>query len=145
MKLPVKNPIITSHYGKRVLNNVREFHDGVDFIDSQNQRQVYSILPGVCVYDFDSYKPDLAFTDKQHSGGNMIIIDSVYDNEHYFIRYLHLLNNDVSIKSNVNESDIIGVYADVGRSYGAHLHIDAYDKNWIKFNIEDLFSKDGLM
>lgn len=142
---PVNNLKITSRYGYRWLNNKLQFHDGIDVISQTGDNSVFSIFDGVVVYDFDFYIHKLRFEDKKHSGGNYIIIKSILENEIYFIRYLHLLKNYLSISEVVSSGDLIGEYADVGYSFGSHLHIDAFDSRWKKINIEKFLKKYGVI
>lgn len=126
MILPVKKPYrITSPYGWRTLQGKREFHDGLDFVSQSNQ-DVYAISSGVVVYDMDNYNDALRWVDNKHSGGNMVIILHDYDGAKIYCRYLHLRNNKVKVNDKITEGQLIGQYANVGRSYGAHLHFDVY-------------------
>jgi murein DD-endopeptidase MepM/ murein hydrolase activator NlpD len=42
----------------------------------------------------------------------------------YSFRYCHLIENFVNHGQAVKQGDLIGIYGDVGYSFGAHLHID---------------------
>jgi murein DD-endopeptidase MepM/ murein hydrolase activator NlpD len=142
MRYPVDNPVITSPYGKRILNGKEQFHDGIDFI-SRERNSVYSIANGIVIYDKDDYNEikrwDVNLSD---SGGNFVIISHNINNKNYFCRYLHLERNIVEKNQYINQSDLIGKYADVGYSFGAHLHFDCYDDKWIK--IDPTFIFEGL-
>jgi murein DD-endopeptidase MepM/ murein hydrolase activator NlpD len=135
MKAPVNDLLVTSPYGPRVLHGEEEFHDGIDFISSSGDARVFSMFDGVVCYDFDSYDVDKRWIDRKHSAGNMIIIKSEIKGEIYYIRYLHLENNFVKKGQKVNAGDIVGEYSDSGYSFGAHLHTDAYNEDWIKVDI----------
>lgn len=134
MKPPVKKQLITSPYGPRVLNGQKNFHDGIDFISKTNSRDVFSIADGECTFDFDNYDDRKRWTDRQHSAGNMVIIKSKIDGVDYYIRYLHLKENNLTNGQKIKEGDKIGEYADVGYSFGAHLHLDMYDMAWKKID-----------
>jgi murein DD-endopeptidase MepM/ murein hydrolase activator NlpD len=144
MILPVENYVITSHYGKRVLHGKEEFHAGVDFI-SRERRRVFAIAPGRCTYDMDNYQESLRWTDRKHSLGNFCIIDSIIDQKLLHIRYCHLVENFVYVGFKLEEGNYVGDYADVGLSYGAHLHLDAFDEEWKVVNIEEILKDGGLL
>lgn len=134
---PVKTPlIITSPYGYRKFvdsnthQTIEGFHEGIDFVSKSGDASVIAVSSGVVVYDQDDYDDSQRWTNMYHSAGNMLIIQHVIDDVPVFVRYLHIDKNIVSKGSPVIEGQVLGTYADVGRSYGAHLHVDVYDVNW---------------
>jgi len=141
---PVKNPIITSPYGDRFLNGRPQFHDGIDMVSSNQiiksrleveNTGVYAITDGIVTYDYDKYDDRYRFDLKGHksdSAGNMVILKHNIDGVDYYCRYLHLINNIVKKGQHVKCGELIGEYADVGYSYGAHLHFDVYLSDWSK-------------
>jgi murein DD-endopeptidase MepM/ murein hydrolase activator NlpD len=133
MTSPVRNPKITSDYGiKRKLPDGREdIHDGIDYISKDGNKNVFAICNGFVAYDFDDYCVAKRYQ-KPNTGGNMIIITSVINNKTYHIRYLHLRKNNVFKGQFIPEGVLIGVYGDVGYSFGAHLHLDIYNSTWTK-------------
>jgi murein DD-endopeptidase MepM/ murein hydrolase activator NlpD len=138
MILPVKGPFkITSPYGWRTLNGAKQFHDGIDWIGANTN--VYAIAPGICAFDMDTYSEALRWTDQKHSAGNMVIIQHTINGFIFYVRYLHLIKNIISQKERIEEGQKIGEYADVGYSFGAHLHLDAYDNKWNKIDPTPLF------
>lgn len=142
--MPVKTAKITSPYGMRILQGRSVMHDGIDMISASGDNTVYAITDGVVTSDFDQYNHKLAFSDRKHSGGNMIIIRHNIHGTDYYCRYLHLINNTVSIGQIVKAGDVIGRYGNVGYSYGAHLHFDAYTMAWTKIdptNIVNMFEQ----
>lgn len=141
---PVLNAKITSNYGYRVLNYKLNFHNGIDIVSTTYVTDVFSILDGEVVFDFDLYKHELRFKDTKHSGGNYVIIKSIIDNEIYFLKYLHLLKNFVSLAEKVKSGQKIGIYGDVGYSFGSHLHISVYNHRWDIINPNIVFKKIGL-
>jgi murein DD-endopeptidase MepM/ murein hydrolase activator NlpD len=134
MKPPVDKPVITSPYGMRTLNGKRQFHDGIDFVSGDKSSNVYSILPGVVTLDYDHYDDGKRWSDPANSAGNYVIIKSNINGEDHFVRYLHLKENFVSENQKVEEGFLIGTYADVGFSFGAHLHLDMYNSRWVKID-----------
>ena len=145
MIIPVEKPyIITSPYGPRMLHGENQCHKGIDFISTKSD-SVLSILDGVVTYDQDDYSEALRWTDGHHSGGNMLIIRHEIKWGFCYVRYLHLLENKIRKGQKVSGGEVLGIYADVGRSYGAHLHVDAYDEKWRPFNITLLFKEEDLL
>jgi len=146
MVIPVVQPHkVTSPYGWRYLNEEREFHKGIDLISEKGIRDVISAFDGIVTYDQDDYKEIFRWTEKHHSAGNMVIVRHELPSGLYYIRYIHLINNIVCKGQKVFEGAKLGVYADVGKSYGPHLHVDAYDMNWRPVNITLLFNQGGLL
>lgn len=145
MKSPVDSPVVTSPYGWRVLNGQKQFHPGIDYVSSMGDKNVYSILPGKCILDFDSYDDGKRWTDPIHSAGNYICIQHfLSDGSYFFARYLHLKTNNVKEGQLVNEGYCLGEYADVGLSYGAHLHIESFDSAWKPSDIGLIMGPAGI-
>lgn len=140
MRLPVDNARVTSGFGERVLNGKKEYHAGVDFV-SRERDTVYAIANGVVSYDMDNYQEALRWIDRKHSLGNFVIVDHIVGKETYHVRYCHLKENLVAIGQKVVEGDVLGHYADVGLSFGPHLHIDAFDYGWKVVNIEQMLKE----
>lgn len=135
MKPIINNLKITSPYGDRrdpADPHKRQFHDGIDFKCGLNppDRRVFSIGAGQCVFDFDDYEDKKRWTDPKHSGGNYTITLEKIDGVEYYVKYLHLVENYLSKGQFFDAGFCIGKYADVGYSFGAHLHLNMYDKNW---------------
>lgn len=147
MRLPVNNAVITSSYGMRQLNGKPQFHDGIDFISRANN-MVFSISNGTVIYDKDNYRESFRFSDPKESGGNCVIVQFKNNSLTYYVRYWHLIENNVKKDQVISENYFIGRYGDVGLSYGAHLHIDLYiqgNTGWIKSNIEDFFRNNKVL
>ncbi len=142
LRIPVDNHKITSRFGPRMLNNKKEFHNGIDLI-SKSSRNVYNVLKGIVILDFDNYEHDKRFRDAKHSAGNYIIIMSKIESEIFYFKYIHLEKNFVSLNQNIKTGDLIGVYGDVGFSYGSHLHLTIYNAKWQAINPEIFFKERG--
>jgi murein DD-endopeptidase MepM/ murein hydrolase activator NlpD len=127
---PVKSWVRTSPYGWRNLNGKRQFHGGIDLVSGAGDRTVRAMADGEVVLDYDSYQDARRWTYPPDSGGNMVILKTKIRGKFYFIRYLHLSENIVSKGQKIKQGAVLGHYADVGYSFGAHLHIDAYDGKW---------------
>ena len=135
MKYPVSgNYRVSSPYGMRTLKGQKpKFHDGIDFAGSTGD-SILAVADGVVTYDQDDYDHALRWIDKHHSAGNMVIVQHTLDGKIYYVRYLHIIHNNVSKGDKIKEGDRIGTYGDCGYSFGAHLHLDMYDSKWKKID-----------
>lgn len=132
---PVREPHrVTSPYGHRKLAGKDQFHDGIDYVSGSGSREVVAIADGVVCLDVDFYEESKRWTDGRHSGGNMLIIKHRIHGADYYCRYLHLITNTVAKGEAVLQGRVIGEYADVGYSFGAHLHFDMFDSEWKKID-----------
>jgi murein DD-endopeptidase MepM/ murein hydrolase activator NlpD len=123
---PVNNPVVTSKYGERIspITGLKEFHPGTDYVSGNNDRRVMAIADGVIAHDKDDYDDSKRWTPPE-SYGNFVIIKHTIGGKDIYIYYCHLEENTVSLNQTVEAGDVIGMYADVGMSKGAHLHIQA--------------------
>lgn len=129
---------VTSPYGPRVLNGQQQFHDGVDLV-SDASRDVWATVEGTVVYDKDNYDPNNRWTlGSSDSGGNMVILSAQIDGRIYYIRYLHLETNNCIYGQHIRPGYKLGVYGDVGYSFGAHLHVDAFTATWQRVDVTPL-------
>jgi murein DD-endopeptidase MepM/ murein hydrolase activator NlpD len=149
--IPVKSPVVTSPYGPRVLNGQQQFHDGVDFVACGDNgsvgsadRTVSSIGPGEVIYDKDNYQEAGRWTNPEDSAGNMVIVKTAIGGAAYYVRYLHLGINRVSVGQRVEAGQALGTYADAGYSFGAHLHLDAYTLDWTKIDPTPILRAAGV-
>lgn len=142
MGSPVIAPFrITSEYGPRTLNGVVQSHNGLDIVTGPDNgpawngdRSVIAVAPGVVIFDKDNYDHSKRMISADDSAGNFIIVQIELGGEVFYVRYLHLGENFVSVGDQILEGDRLGVYGDYGYSYGPHLHIDLWDKNWNHIN-----------
>lgn len=140
MVSPVNKPVVASPYGDRILNGKKQLHDGIDYVSGLN-RDVLAVANGKVILDMDIYEEKLRWTDMRHSLGNYIILQHTIEGSVYFARYCHLSENFVAKGGEVTQGQRIGVYADVGYSYGAHLHFDMFDAKWAKIDPSPLLAK----
>ena len=113
---PVMGPI-TSRYGWRTINGVRNFHNGLDYgwlyVNVDGSRKVYSAHPGVV--------SDVAYS---AIAGNYILVDI---GGGYKIRYIHLASSFVRAGQRVGYSTLLGIMGDTGSSTSQiHLHMDLF-------------------
>jgi murein DD-endopeptidase MepM/ murein hydrolase activator NlpD len=127
---PVIEPhVVTSPYGYRILNGKTELHEGIDYVSGADNR-VVAIGDSKVNTDMDDYDHAKRWKDRRHSVGNYVILDVVINGVLYHFRYCHLIENYVSPGQEVKMGEVIGIYGDVGYSFGAHLHIDCYNADW---------------
>lgn len=122
----IAQQIISSALGWRVLHGVKQYHAGIDYISGVNDRRVFAPVAGVITFDYDQYCHDRRFSEMLHSAGNMCILqpDEQTAGAPYGIRFLHLRENFISHGQHVPAGYVLGLYDDVGFSYGPHCHVD---------------------
>ena len=121
-KMPVKGEI-TSPFGKRISPDGKneETHTGMD-INAQEGTQVLS-----------SYKGTVSRVEENEFYGKFIMIEH---GKSLFSLYGHLSEQMVEVGDEVNESTVIGLSGNSGRSTGPHLHFEIR-KNGECVNPED--------
>ncbi len=128
---PVEKPIVTSPYGYRILNGQKQWHPGIDYVSGSGNKMVRAVCAGKVILDFDGYDDSKRWTDMASSAGNYVCVQHLLtDGSIFFARYLHIGKNLVSNGQQLKEGDHIGEYANVGISYGAHLHFETFDAKW---------------
>lgn len=118
MKIPFacSDVKLTSPYGERVLNGIKEFHHGYDLVGIGSDT-VVSITYGVCV-------ESRIITDKTNltwQWGNYVCIRDYFGNLHY---YCHLKERLIQKGDVVSANDKIGIMGNTGYSFGQHLHYE---------------------
>lgn len=112
---------LTSPYGERVLNGIKEFHHGYDLVGIGSD-VVVSITYGVCVQS-------RIVTDKNNltwQWGNYVCIRDYFGNLHY---YCHLKERLIKKGDVVSANDKIGIMGNTGYTFGAHLHYECRKGN----------------
>jgi len=132
---------ITSPYGERIIWGKKQFHDGIDYVNKNNDQRVRAIADGVIVLDVDYYIHKLRWSDNRHSAGNFVILKHSIHGKDYFVRYMHLKENYVSKSDKVKQGTVLGEYANVGKSTGPHVHIDMYNQSWVKLDLTPILIK----
>lgn len=93
---PTNRGIITSTFGRRVLNGKVGFHSGID-IGLREGTPVYSTTNGRVVH----------IVRRSSCGGNQIYIESIVNGKPYTMLYAHLLTIDVKLNQLVTNQTII--------------------------------------
>lgn len=126
---------LTSRFGWRTLNGVRENHKGIDLVGLDSD-QIVAIAPGTVVRS-------RMVTDKSNATwawGNYVAIQQTDGNVCY---YCHLKERKVTVGQRVNKGDLIGIEGNTGRVYsstggsGIHLHIGIHNANGVWFDIAE--------
>lgn len=131
--IPVQEPKrITSAFGVvRMLPKIgKNVHDGVDMVSDSGCIDLVAMLDGVVIDDRDDYNEALRWKDKHHSVGNRIVVKSVLNGKTYFWSYYHMVINHCSVGEKIAKGQLVGTYGDVGISFGAHVHVIAWDEHW---------------
>ena len=137
---PVFRPKVSSPFGPRIINGAMQNHMGVDFITEDGNKIIMAIADGEVIHDQDYYNPELRWDiTSPYSGGRFVIIKHDYKGATFFVRYLHLEENMVSVGQKVKAGQQIGIMGDLGYSFGVHLHLDVYDQYWVIQNPEPFF------
>lgn len=119
------------HNGIKITRGKSYNHAGVDMLMSNYAKGVYSFTEGTVVKAFAGYNPSRRW-EIQNSGGNYCIIKSRVNGEIRYLQYLHLLNLSVTQNQVIKKDTYLGQYADIGYSFGEHLHLAVYEKYSIK-------------
>lgn len=115
--MPLDNPKVTSSYGWRTILGSKQWHQGVDLIDTKlgAKAPIYAIAEGVVSYVGD-----------QSSYGLVVRIKHLIDGVKYESLYAHLSKINVKIGQQVNQGDIIGIIGKTGNSTGVHVHVELH-------------------
>ena len=137
---PVLRPEVSSPFGWRMLHGNWQNHTGVDFISKDGNLVIMAVADGTVIHDQDAYNPQLRWdVTSPYSGGKFVIIKHKYKRATFYVRYLHLEENHVSLNQTVTAGQQIGIMGDLGYSFGVHLHLDVFDANWVLQNPEPFF------
>jgi murein DD-endopeptidase MepM/ murein hydrolase activator NlpD len=122
---PVDDPSTkSSHFGYRSLSNCNkcsENHKGVDYPESDLNKNVYSTMSGV-----------ISQVQKSGQYGVHVIIEHVIypDELTYTTLYAHLqvssVTNSLSIGDRVSKGQLIGYIGQTGLATGPHLHFEVH-------------------
>lgn len=107
--LPLNWKSISSGYGYRTLNGVREFHRGIDIPASKNTN-IYASNSGKVVTATFHY-----------SYGNYVVIDHGGGKS---TLYAHANKLNCKVGDYVKQGDVIAFVGTTGHSYGNHLHFE---------------------
>lgn len=117
---------VTSPFGQRILNGVKNNHKGIDVVGLHN-KQVCAVMGGVVLVS-------QIITDKSNrtwEWGNYICILGDDGNQYY---YCHLQARFVNKGQRVNAGDHIGVEGNTGYSFGSHCHFEVRNSSGVSIN-----------
>lgn len=111
---------VTSPYGQRVLNGVKQWHNGIDLV-GEGSIAVCSVCDGKVV-------SSTMITDKSNrtwEWGNYVCVEA--DGKRMY--YCHLASRAVKVGDIVKKGQRIGIMGNTGYSFGAHLHFEVRVNN----------------
>ena len=129
MRYPINAPvIITSPYGKQRKFFARgewhsDIHNGIDFVNQNGDCKVYPVLDG-----------EIIAQEWHYTTGYYSILKHRTSKQVLYSKYCHLSKVNFKVGDTVRQTDCIGVYAKVGLSTGAHLHVSVYNAKWQHFD-----------
>ncbi len=129
VKLPYKTGTVrvTSPFGWRTLNGVRENHKGIDLVGTD--KTLVSPVDGVvAVSTILDKSTDTTLT---WQWGNYVRIDGVDGRKYYLC---HMEKRLVTAGVRVRAGDVVGVEGNTGYSFGTHCHFEVRDGNWNSVN-----------
>ena len=107
---------VTSPFGERVLNGVRENHKGIDVV-SLGSKYVCAVVPGVVMVS--QIVKDK--TNRTWEWGNYVCV--LGDDGMYYY-YCHMAQRLVDVGKRVSVGDHLGVEGNTGYSFGNHCHFE---------------------
>lgn len=115
---PIANGYITSDYGYRNLNGVKEFHPGLDISSKKQNTPVYCVVSGKIIALGWSNPNDF-----KASFGLRIWI-KITDTLYMVYGHLALIDSDLKVGMELYEGNQIGIMGSTGKSTAAHLHLE---------------------
>ena len=115
--MPIDHPKITSAYGQRMIFGSKDWHQGVDLVDTKlgAQAPIYAIAEGV-----------VSYTGELSSYGLVVRIKHLINGVKYESLYAHLSQINVKVGQEVNQAEMIGVIGKTGNATGVHLHAELH-------------------
>lgn len=119
LRLPYKSGTVrvSSPYGMRTLDGVREMHKGIDLVGTD--KTIVSPCAGkVC---WAGTANDAAAGGRTHEWGNYIRIET---DDGYMVYLCHLASVSVRAGQRVEAGDVLGKEGSTGKSTGSHCHFE---------------------
>ena len=111
---------VTSPFGMRTLNGVREDHRGIDVVGLED-KYICAVVSGtVAVSAIIRDKNDLTW-----QWGNYVRVDGDDGRKYY---YCHMSRRLVSAGRRVKAGDHLGIEGNTGYSFGSHCHFEVRDR-----------------
>ena len=121
---------IILHNGVRVTRGLSGIHEGVDMKLSNPGREVFSFTSGKVIKVYTKYNEKRRWY-PENSGGNCVVMKTMINGEEFEVRYLHLTNVQVKEGDTIKTDTLLGSYADIGYSFGAHVHVAMYNSKHV--------------
>lgn len=119
---------ITSVYGERTLDGIKNFHYGIDCVGLSSKR--------ICAVSSGVVAVSQIITDKSNptwEWGNYV---AVLGDDGNIVYYCHMSERIAQVGQRVNIGDQLGIEGNTGYSFGSHLHLEVRRNN-IPFNAAD--------
>lgn len=110
--VPMKEYVITSRFGGRILDGAFDYHNAIDLAHSNSTSPIYATKEGVVI-----------LAESAFSYGNYIIIKHANG---LYSGYAHLSRFDVKAGDTVKSGQKIGNMGSTGNSSGPHLHFQIF-------------------
>lgn len=117
---------VTSPFGQRVLNGVKDNHKGIDVVGLEN-KYVCAVVGGVV-------RSSCIVTDKDNrtwEWGNYVCVNGDDGNRYY---YCHLNKRLVNAGDRVKAGDHIGIEGNTGYSFGSHCHFEVRNQQGVSMD-----------
>lgn len=116
IQMPLNKPFrVTSPFSWRIdpFTRVNSHHTAVDMVNENADPRVYPLLDGV-----------VTSANWHKETGYDIWMKHIHEGKIYISRYAHIQHTYVRAGMTVTKNQSIGLYGHVGRSTGAHVHVE---------------------
>lgn len=113
---------VTSIYGTRTLNGVRQHHPGLDLV-GESSKELLALCDGTII---QSRMVPKSSGDLTWQWGNYVCLQATTGER---IFYCHLSKRLVVQGQKVKKGDVIGIEGNTGYSFGSHCHLEIRNSN----------------
>lgn len=113
---------VSSPFGWRTIQGVREFHYGVD-IAKTGTVPIVAAADGVVIQ-----------AGPMGTYGNVVFISHSINGQTYTTVYAHMNSFSVGYLQTVSQGQVIGYMGQTGRAFGQHLHFELHRGSWDRVN-----------
>ena len=115
---------VTSPFGWRVLNGVRDNHHGIDVV-GENVKHICCVAAGYV--GVSTIVPKSEIGDLTWQWGNYVRVDGDDGRKYY---YCHMSRRLVSAGRRVEVGDHLGIEGNTGYSFGSHCHFEVRENGY---------------
>lgn len=118
---------ITSPFGWRTLNSIKDYHKGIDIVDLSGSKEISAIAAGTVLQSrIITNKSNLTW-----QWGNYV---SYRTKDGYTIYCCHMDSRKVKKGDTLEPGDVIGIMGNTGYSFGAHTHFEVRNSSGVSIN-----------